>query len=62
MSKPIISWRDLPLQPPVYIPAQLTEAEREALASEALAQRIALAIRSACWGAIIAILIVLVLS
>jgi hypothetical protein len=69
-NKPSIRWRDIPanpfagapLLPPVYIPRPLTDVEREALAREALAQRMASAISAACWGGIGAILLLLVLA
>lgn len=65
MTKPKIHWRDIPvnpLRPPVYIPQPLTDAEREALAREALAQRMASAISCACWGGIIALALLLVIA
>lgn len=57
---PVNPFSGAPLLPPVYIPRPLTNAEREALAAEALAHRQGIAISCACWGGIIAIVLLLV--
>lgn len=62
MNIPLNPFAGAPLLPPVYIPQPLTEAERATLAAQALAHRQGVAISCACWGAIGAILLLLVLS
>jgi hypothetical protein len=47
---------------PVYIPAEPTAAERDARAAEALAYRQGIAISAASWAALVAVVLVLVLS
>lgn len=63
MSKiPVNPFQGAPLLPPVYIPRPLTDAERAAIAAQALAHRQGVAISAASWAAIIALVLVLVLS
>lgn len=62
MNIPVNPFRGAPLMPPVYIPTEPTAAEREAHAAEALAHRQSIAISCACWAALIAIVLLLVLS
>lgn len=60
MKVPVNPFHGAPLLPPVYIPQPLTDAERAAHAAEALAHRQGIAISCACWGALIAIVLLLV--
>jgi len=62
MKIPVNPFQGAPLLPPVYIPQPETAAERDARAAEALAHRQGVAISCVCWGAIGAILLLLVLS
>ena len=62
MNIPLNPFAGAPLLPPVYIPQPLTDTERAAHAAEALAFRQSIAISCACWAALIAIVLLLVLA